>query len=842
MWPKLKKRIWQWRGVLITAPSVAALVMAASYAGLFQLLELNTLDLFFRLRPLETPDPRIVIVTIGESDISHANKWPLADGSLAKLIEKIKVKQPKAIGLDLYRNLPVEPGHQELEEVFKSTPNLIGVEKVAGERVEPPPILSKLDQVALSDLVIDPDGKIRRGLISVKDNKSTRLSLGANLAMMYLESEGITLRMIDPVKKKFGLGKAVITPFTGNEGGYVRTNAGGYQIILNFRGPESNFETISMTDLLEDRVPIAAIRDRLVFIGATGQSLNDLFFTSYSTKLFGSPKRTPGVLIHANLASQILSSALEGRPQIQFWPAYLENLWIVGWSFIGGIVTLTLFQANYLKKHFFLRWIVHGIWIVITGGIAFGTCYLAFLGSWWIPVVRPLMGFAVSMIAIAGYYSRGLQRQSEKTLIQLLEAMPVGVWVMDSNGNTYYANRTAISLLGKEILTSTKSQLANQHKLYIAGTNQLYPNQNLPIIRALNGEYYSADDLEIRQADKIIPIEGSGTPIFDENGNVSYALVAFQDITQRKKAQVERERLIKELFELNQNLEKSLDAELELTDAYQRFVPHAFLHFLGCESILDVQLGDNVQLDMSILFSDIRDFTKLSEQMTPADNFKFINAYLQRMEPAIAENNGFIDKYIGDAIMALFSGGADDAVKAGIAMLKSLNEYNETRGRPGRPKIRIGIGINTGSLMLGTVGSPSRMNGTVISDAVNLASRIEGLTKNYGVALLISHHTFLLLQDPNDYNIRLIDRVQVKGKSGYVSIFEVFDADLPEIRTGKLKTKVTFEQAVLLASQKQLTEAAKLFQECLVINPHDHVAKIYWERCQQEDGHLFNDE
>jgi predicted ATPase/class 3 adenylate cyclase len=270
----------------------------------------------------------------------------------------------------------------------------------------------------------------------------------------------------------------------------------------------------------------------------------------------------------------------------------------------------------------------------------------------------------------------------------------------------------------------------------------------------------------------------------------------------------------------------------ELNKAYFRFVPRQFIQLLQKESIVDVQLNDQVQKEMSVLFADIRDFTALSENMTPEENFKFINSYLSRMEPAIIENQGFIDKYIGDGIMALFSGGADDAVKAGIAMLHRLNEYNQCRTQKGYAPIRIGIGINTGSLMLGTVGGHSRMDGTVISDTVNLASRIEGLTKNYGVSLLISHQTLSQLQDANQYAFRMIAQVKVKGKSVAVTVYEVFDADLPEIREGKLVTKKEFEQALLLYNQGAYTQAAQRFEDCLHINPRDIVAQIYRERCQ----------
>jgi predicted ATPase/class 3 adenylate cyclase/tRNA A-37 threonylcarbamoyl transferase component Bud32 len=272
----------------------------------------------------------------------------------------------------------------------------------------------------------------------------------------------------------------------------------------------------------------------------------------------------------------------------------------------------------------------------------------------------------------------------------------------------------------------------------------------------------------------------------------------------------------------------------KLNRAYERFVPSQFLQFLDKSSIIDVELGDQVQLEMSVLFSDIRNFTTLSESMTPEDNFKFINSYLSCMEPVITQNHGFIDKYIGDAIMALFSGEADNAVKAGIAMLTQLAQYNQYRANFGYVPIQIGIGINTGSLMLGTVGGQNRMDGTVISDAVNLASRVEGLTKNYGVALLITQQTYERLKNPSQYTIRTIDTVKVKGKFQPVKVYEVFDADLPEIKEGKLATLPTFTEAISLYNQGKLAGASKLFAACLRQNSGDVVAQIYFERCQKQ--------
>jgi len=422
--------------------------------------------------------------------------------------------------------------------------------------------------------------------------------------------------------------------------------------------------------------------------------------------------------------------------------------------------------------------------------------------------------------------------ESENRLRQFLEAMPIGVGVLGADGQPYYVNRKAKEIFGKGVVPDTSSeQLSEVYQMYQAGTNKKYPTDNLPIVRALKGESARADDAEVHQGDKIIPLEIFATPIYDQQGNIVYAINTIQDITERKVAEAERRKFIKELFDLNYNLQISLDAELEIAEATSRFVPNEFLAFLGCDSIVDIKLGEAVELEMSVLFSDIRDFTNLSEQMTPTENFKFINSYLSRMEPLIVENQGFIDKYIGDAIMALFSEGADDAVKAGIAMLQTLAEYNRTRASLGYVPVEVGVGINTGSLILGIVGGKSRMDGTVISDAVNLASRIESLTKNYGVSLLITQQTFDRLTNPGGYAIRVIDKVQVKGKSEWVTVYEVFDADLTEVKAGKLATLQLFTEALSLYNMKSFRQAAGLFGDCLRQNPGDKVARIYWERC-----------
>lgn len=298
----------------------------------------------------------------------------------------------------------------------------------------------------------------------------------------------------------------------------------------------------------------------------------------------------------------------------------------------------------------------------------------------------------------------------------------------------------------------------------------------------------------------------------------SVIVSTFFDITERKRAEEERLNFTAELKALNQ--------------AYGRFVPSEFLSFLGKKSVIDVQLGDQVGKEMTILFSDIRGFTLLSESMEPQEIFDFINAYLGQMEPIITENHGFIDKYIGDAIMALFPTSADDALRGAITMLKTLYEYNNILKTAGYSPIRIGIGLNTGPLILGTVGGQNRMDSTVISDAVNLASRTEGLTKVYGTSLLITEYTYHKLKNVSEYKIRVIDRVKVKGKSSLVTIYEVFEHDPENIILLKMSTRAHFEQGFEYYHQGYFVKAQLFFNKVLAINEQDEVAQVYLTRCK----------
>jgi len=312
-------------------------------------------------------------------------------------------------------------------------------------------------------------------------------------------------------------------------------------------------------------------------------------------------------------------------------------------------------------------------------------------------------------------------------------------------------------------------------------------------------------------------------------GGVDYVTKPFQidEILARIRTHLELHRLQQKL---EQRVEERTAELIQLNSANSRFVPHEFLQFLNRKSIVDLKLGDHIQQKMSILFSDIRNFTAISEQMTPRENFDFLNNYLGCITPFIHQRGGFVDKYIGDGVMALFPHNADDALQAAIDMNRETAVFNQHRQAHNHQPIRIGTGIHTGDLILGILGNADRMQGTVISDAVNLAARLEGLTKLYGVSIIISEDTLQGLAEPAQYHTRFLDRVQVQGKKKPIIVYEVFDNDPDEIIEHKLKTKEEFEAGVALYYAQDFASANKSFKRALEQNLDDTAIRRYLQR------------
>ncbi|MEZ4775998.1 MAG: response regulator [Bacteroidia bacterium] len=275
--------------------------------------------------------------------------------------------------------------------------------------------------------------------------------------------------------------------------------------------------------------------------------------------------------------------------------------------------------------------------------------------------------------------------------------------------------------------------------------------------------------------------------------------------------------------------------QLNLNNIYHvahRFIPSEFLYSLGYDSIMDVHLGDQIAREMSVLFLDIRDYTSLSEQMTPEETFRFVNAYTQRMGPVIQRNQGFVNQYYGDGIMALFPYGSDHALRAMMEMQALLDEYNQVRATKGRVPIRVGMGLHTGTLIMGIIGDKNRTEATTIADSVNTSSRIEGLTKYFQTKILFSEASLKGLVNPEEFEYRFLGKIQVKGKASAIGIYECFGADSPAIREKKRQTIALFQEALADYLNKDFINSMKKFQAVLAQNPEDGPARVYLERLE----------
>ncbi len=311
------------------------------------------------------------------------------------------------------------------------------------------------------------------------------------------------------------------------------------------------------------------------------------------------------------------------------------------------------------------------------------------------------------------------------------------------------------------------------------------------------------------------------------------SLRSYKQLSTIEENKDEISRLYADLTAHSERLKGLIDQRTRQRDMFSKFVPDQFLNRLQITNFEEIKPELAKHIRLSIIFSDIRSFTNLSERMSPKETFNFLNRYYSLMCEPVEEHHGFIDKFIGDGIMALFDRQAADAIRSAIAMRRNLTAFNNHRHINNEPLIQVGIGINTGDLILGTVGSDTRIDSTVIGDSVNIASRIEGLTKVYNAGILITEDTYNSLDDPSEFRLRELDLVCVYGKEKPIRIFEVFDTDDDRTREQKLELLGVFGTGLELYRNRRWDEAIDRMTKSLMIYPLDKVAQIYLQRCHE---------
>ena len=403
----MRRRIWKRIGqefglwALAARPGIIVLIVVIlmRIAGGMQSWELMLFDTMLRLRPVEKPDERIIIVGIDEEDIKWVGQYPVPDEKIAKLLTKLETYQPLVIGLDMFKNVPVEPGGEQLAQVLRSNPNIIGIEKILppGEISPHKSLLAKkAERVGFADLRNDADGKNRRYLLYTPNPKNIvedKYSLALQLVIKYLKSQEIELETGKNDPNTIMIRAIELPRITPNFGGYVGVDDGGLSILMSFRNSEKPFHFVSLRDVLNGKVDAKLLRDRIVLVGNRNPSAGDIFYTSALPDLKPSGQ-IYGIDYHAFMISQILSTVIDNRPMLHSWGEIGEYTWI----FIWGILPIII------------GWLTQSVWknLLIVGVAGFGlfSCGCVMLWVWgvWIPVVPSLLILAVNGVGLRAFY------------------------------------------------------------------------------------------------------------------------------------------------------------------------------------------------------------------------------------------------------------------------------------------------------------------------------------------------------------------------------------------------------------------------------------------------------
>jgi adenylate cyclase len=354
-------------------------------------------------------DSRIALITITEQDIRNQGRYPLTDATVAQMLAILVQYQPRAIGLDIFRDIPVPPGREELDAILTSYRHIIAVMKFGeggSDGIPPPPVLQGTDQVGFIDILPDPDGIVRRALLFQDDGETAAYSLAWRLALLYLQAEGITPQPDASNPQHLRLGPTTIRPFERNDGGYVGADARGYQFLLDFEGAPRPFPTFSLTTLLDGGINPEAIKDKVVLIGVTAESVKDIFPTPYSRGL-QADRYMAGITLHAHSVSQLLRVALDGRSPITSAGEWQEWVWILLWSALGAAMGLRVRSPWRFS-------LLAGCSLLVLGLVV----YVAFWQRWWLPVVPPAMTW-LSAAAVVSAYMANQEKGQRALLMQL---------------------------------------------------------------------------------------------------------------------------------------------------------------------------------------------------------------------------------------------------------------------------------------------------------------------------------------------------------------------------------------------------------------------------------------
>ncbi|WP_253276348.1 CHASE2 domain-containing protein [Synechococcus sp. PCC 6312] len=630
--------------VLLATVISTGLIVGVRGLGGLESLELAAYDRLMQLRPEPVPDPRILVVGITEADIQAQKTWPLPDQVYAELLAKLLVAQPRAIGLDIYRDLPLPPGHTQLNQIFQDSDRIFAVTKIGDEThptINAPSGLSP-QQVGFNDVIVDAGGIVRRNILFLGGESGTLFSFSLRLALRYLQDEQIRPQANPRNSQEMQLGQTIFVALQPNSSAYVQADTQGYQVMLNYRGNNAAITWVSLGDVLAGRFDPSLIRNRVVLIGTLAESGKDFFYTPFSSAL-QDEQRMPGVVIHAQMVSQFLDAGAGKKATFWYWSWPVELVWIALWAGLGSLLAWGFRQP----------WLI-GFGAVLSLGSLFGIAYGLFLHLGWIPLVPPALAFIISGASVITYTAQQAQQQRQMVM----------------------------RLLGQSTSPEIAATLWQRR-------NELLQDGRLP----------------------------------------GQKLVA------------------------------------------------------------------------TLLFTDLKGFSTISETMAPEDLLPWLNDYLEKVADIVQAHQGVINKFTGDGIMAVFgvpiprtteaeiAQDAKNAVDCALALGESLGELNQAWSRQGLPQVGMRIGIFTGPIVAGSLGSKTRLEYGVIGDSVNTASRLESVDKHRHPTpcrILIAAETLAYV--PDRYQVEAWGALELKGKEHKIQVYLVQGHRHPQSRPGLVST------------------------------------------------------
>lgn len=680
IWAKLVTSVWQGSRVWITASGVATCVLALRMTGLLQSWELSTLDQFFQLRPREPIDDRIVIIGADEADLQQFG-FPIPDWVLAELLQKVQATQPRAIGLDFYRDLPVGSGNEKLIKTYQQIPNLVGIEQLKdreGLGVAPPPVLSKLGQVGFNNVVYDPDRKIRRALLYWQVDTQVHQSFALKLALIYLKQKGIQEEASQVNSRYLQLDRAVFSQFEPNDGVYIRADAGAYQILANYRGPSGSFRTFSIQEMMQGRVSPEILRGRIVLIGSTATSLKDFSATPYSSSWTSAPKLTAGVELQANFISQIISTTLDHRSPLKVWLEPIEWLWIWVWAVIGTGLSWRLRSPR-------------------RSGLAIGLSslaltligYVSFLGGWIVPIVPPLLALSISAIVIISHIAHSEEelKRSKEFFHRIINTIPDPIFVKDKHHRLIVLNEAFSRFLGKplnELVEKSDYDLFSTHEADV-----FWQQDNL----VFRYEHELEHEEEFTSLDGITHQIATKRSLHKDAAGNLFLVGVIRDITERKTVEEELRRTTAELSRSNAELRLSQDRLSYLANHDTLTgLPNRNLFYERLDRC--IEWANTHEQIVALLFLDLDGFKRINDTLGHGVGDVLLQAVAKRLTGCLRTSDT-VARLGGDEFVIILPAipGMSDVIKVAEKILSTLSQSFVISGHTISVTTSIGISI-----------------------------------------------------------------------------------------------------------------------------------------------------